>query len=411
MSVLFDNFFLSIFLFSGWVMKKRVYMDYNATTPVLPEVKDVLMSAFDVFGNASSLHAYGREASSLVEDARVSVARLIDAEPDEIVFTAGGSESNNSVLKMFSCGSSRCSCASLGRSSVVTSVIEHPSVLSTSDFLAHTGIDVSYVSVDSYGRFDLDRLSELVTGDTALVSLMMANNEIGTVQDIKAAARIAHERGALFHTDAVQAVGKVPVSVKELDVDYLSFSAHKIGGPKGVGVLYVRRGAPFCTFIHGGHQEHGKRAGTYNTQGIAGLGKAAEIAFERLSSESARLWGLRERLRKGIVDSVPNVVVNGHPEFCLPGTLNVSFKGIEGEAVLLALDMMGVAVSTGSACASGSLDPSHVLLAIDSDPERAHGSIRFSLGWASTEEDVDYVLEILPPIVERLRKISSVYSA
>ncbi|MEM5948126.1 IscS subfamily cysteine desulfurase [Spirochaetia bacterium 38H-sp] len=391
-------------------MKKRVYMDYNATTPVLPEVRDVLMDALDVFGNASSLHGFGREASALVEGARKAVARLIGAEPEEIVFTGGGSESNNSVLKMFSCGSSSCSCASLGRSSVVTSVIEHPSILSTARFLEHTGISVSYVSVDSYGRFDLDKLDELVTSDTALVSLMMANNEIGTLQDIKAAASIAHKKGALFHTDAVQAVGKVPVSVKELDVDYLSFSAHKIGGPKGVGVLYVRKGTPFCTFIHGGHQEHGKRAGTYNTQGIAGLGKACEIAQEKLGEESSRLWALREKLRQGIEENIKDVIVNGHPEYCLPGTLNVSFRGIEGEAILLGLDMMGVAVSTGSACASGSLDPSHVLLAIDSDPERAHGSIRFSLGWASTEEDVDYVLEVLPPVVERLRKISSVYS-
>ncbi|MCL1818427.1 MAG: aminotransferase class V-fold PLP-dependent enzyme, partial [Spirochaetaceae bacterium] len=255
----------------------------------------------------------------------------------------------------------------------------------------------------------MEELEAAVSGEAALVSVMMGNNEIGTLQDIKAITRLAHERGALMHTDAVQTLGKVPVDVRDLGVDFLSFSAHKLYGPKGVGILYVRKGAPFCTFIHGGHQEDGRRAGTYNTLGIIGLGRAVELAAREMEDEVAKLWALRERLRTGLLAAVPDIHVNGHPVDTLPGTLNVSFRGAEGEAILLYLDMNGIQVSTGSACASGSLEPSPVLLATGVGPELAHGSIRFSLGRETSEADVDYVLEKLPPIMRKIRTMSTVY--
>jgi cysteine desulfurase len=385
-------------------------MDYNATTPLHPEVKKTMTEAFEIYGNASSMHSSGRLAGEKVAEAREIVARFLGAEPEEIIFTGGGSESNNTVLKMLDCGSGFCSCLALGRKGLVTTAIEHPSIINTAEFLQHKGVPVTFVPVDKTGKVNMEELEAAVSNSTAVVSVMMGNNEIGTLQDIKTITRLVHERGALMHTDAVQTLGKVPVNVNDLGVDFLSFSAHKLYGPKGIGILYIRKGTPFCTLIHGGHQEEGRRAGTYNTLGIIGLGKAVELASQEMKTEVPQLWKLREKLRKGIEERVPDIYVNGHPTDTLPGTLNISFRGCEGEAILLYLDMNGIQVSTGSACASGSLEPSHVLLATGVEAELAHGSIRFSLGRDTTEADVDYVLEKLPPILQKIRNMSTMYS-
>ncbi|HOV37440.1 MAG TPA: aminotransferase class V-fold PLP-dependent enzyme [Spirochaetales bacterium] len=390
--------------------ERIVYMDYNATTPLHPQVKQALVDSFDIYGNASSMHAAGRRAYEEVEKARRVVAEFLGAYSEEIVFTGGGSESNNTVLQMINCGSASCRCIARGKVGLITSRIEHPSVLNVAEFLENKGIRVHYLSVDRTGKVNKEEYRKVLEEQPALVSIMMANNEIGTIQDISELARMAKEKGVLFHTDAVQAVGKVRFSVHDLGVDYLSFSAHKLYGPKGVGILYVRKGAPYCTFIHGGHQEEGRRAGTYNTMGIIGLGKAIEVASREMEEEVSRIRRLRDKLKEGIVDRIPDIHINGHPADCLPGTLNVSFPGAEGEAILLYLDMEGIEVSTGSACASGSLEPSHVLLATGVGAELAHGSIRFSLGRENTEEDVEYVLEKLPPIIQKIRSMSSAYA-
>jgi cysteine desulfurase len=385
-------------------------MDYNATTPLHPQVKKALVDSFDIYGNASSMHAAGRRAYAEVEKARRVVAEFLGAYSEEIVFTGGGSESNNTVLQMINCGSASCRCIARGKVGLITSRIEHPSVLNVAEFLENKGIRVHYLSVDQTGKVNKEEYRKVLEEHPALVSIMMANNEIGTIQDISELARMAKEKGVLFHTDAVQAVGKVRFSVHDLGVDYLSFSAHKLYGPKGVGILYVRKGAPYCTFIHGGHQEEGRRAGTYNTLGIIGLGKAIEVASREMEEEVSRIRQLRDKLKEGILERIPDIHINGHPTDCLPGTLNVSFPGAEGEAILLYLDMEGIEVSTGSACASGSLEPSHVLLATGVGAELAHGSIRFSLGRENTEEDVEYVLEKLPPIIQKIRSMSSAYA-
>ena len=293
---------------------------------------------------------------------------------------------------------------------IVTSRIEHPCVLETSKCLVHRGVDVSYLDVDAYGKIDLGQLAEfLKSGGVGLVSVMMANNEIGTIQDIAAITKLAHQYGALMHTDAVQAFGKVPVDVNELGVDFLTISAHKIYGPKGIGALYVRKGTPYCPFIRGGHQEKGRRAGTENTLGIMGLAMAVDMRKAEMAEEAERLLGFREMLRKGIAERIDDAQFNGHPTDSMPNTLNVSFPGAEGESILLYLDLAGIAVSTGSACASGSLDPSHVLLATGVDAERAHGSIRISMGRSTTVEDVEYMLDVLPGIIERIRTMSTAY--
>ncbi|HDQ45210.1 MAG TPA: aminotransferase class V-fold PLP-dependent enzyme, partial [bacterium] len=340
---------------------------------------------------------------------RKTVADFIGAEPDDMVFVGSGSEANNTVLNLFPCPSVCCTRMREGRMEIITTAIEHPCVLETSRCLGVRGVDVHYLEVDPAGKIRLDRLREKLSGNTALVSVMMANNEIGTIQDIREIARIVHGAGAYFHTDAVQAVGKIPVNVHELDVDFLSFSAHKIYGPKGVGALYVRRGVHFCPLIYGGHQEKGRRAGTENTLGIIGLARAIEFRREEMGAEAVRLASLRKRLMEGITSRIPDTHINGHPEDVLPGTLNVSFAGVEGESILLYLDLEGIAVSTGSACSSGSLDPSHVLLATGASPELAHGSIRFSLGRDNTGADVDEVLDRLTGIIRRLRAMSTVY--
>ena len=388
-----------------------VYLDYNATSPIHPAVREELIRAFDYYANPSSLHSLGRDARKKVEEARGSVADFIGADPASIVFTGGGSESNNTVLKITTCNESLCSQFRENRNRLVTSAIEHPSVLYTARAIELAGTPVSYVGVDSTGKIRMNELEGVLSDDVVLVSIMYANNEIGTIQDIETITRMAHDRGALVHTDAVQAVGKIPVDARKLGVDFMSLSAHKFGGPKGIGVLYVKNGVPYPTLIHGGHQEEGRRAGTLNTQGIIGIGKAAEVAASEFAETSTRILHLRNRLREGIEDSIPDIHVNGHVTDYLPGTLNVSFKGAEGEAILLYLDLEGIAVSTGSACASGSLDPSHVLLATGVGAELAHGSIRFSLGPLTTADEVEYVIEKIPPIISRIRSMSTVYSS
>lgn len=384
--------------------KRNVYMDYNATTPIHPLVKQELLDTLDICGNGSSMHTFGREAMERIENARTKIASLINAQPNEIIFTAGGTESDNTVLNYVAFGSK-----TSGKNEIITTPIEHPAILETAKFLENFGIVTKFMKVDSTGRVNPEELYELITDKTALISVMAANNEIGTIQDIKAIGAIAKEKGVYFHTDAVQAIGKIKIDVRDMNIDFLSMSGHKIYAPKGIGILYVRKGVPYCPFIHGGHQEGGRRAGTLNTTGIVALGKAAEMAELELNEEYTKLSALRDRLKKGIVASVPDIRVNGNQEHCLPNTLNVSFIGAEGESILLYMDLEGIAVSTGSACSTGSLEPSHVLMATGVDAELAHGSIRFSLGRENTEEDVDYVLEKLPPIIEKIRKMSTVY--
>jgi len=386
----------------------KVYFDHNATTPLHPEVKREMIAAMEMFGNPSSLHAYGREARANVEHARRQVANFIGAKEGEIIFVGSGSEANNTVLSLFVCSSSQCIPGSR-RSTIITTKIEHPCVLETSECLAHRGVKVKYLDVDRYGKIDLDQLSSLLNDKVGLVSVMMANNEIGTLQDIETITKMVHESGAYMHTDAVQAVGKVPVDVRQLGVDFLTISAHKIYGPKGVGALFVKQGIPYCPLIRGGHQELGRRAGTENTLGILGMAKAVEMRALEMPEEHERLLLLKQRLQSGIQEKIADVSINGHPTDSLVSTLNVSFAGVEGEAILLYLDLEGIAVSTGSACASGSLDPSHVLLATGIDAELAHGSIRFSMGRETTAQEVEYLLEVLPRTIAQIRNMSTAY--
>jgi cysteine desulfurase len=395
--------------------KRLVYMDYNATTPLRDEVKERMIEDLGVYANASSMHEAGRRARDRVEKARVQVASLIGApNAASIIFTSGGSESNNTVFNtMYDLGRENGG----ARRKIITTSIEHPCVMNAARRLADEGFPVVFLPVDGLGRVDLERLERELDpersegGPTLLVSAMAANNEIGTIQDIPAIAALARAAGALVHTDAVQAAGKIAVDVLAWGIDYLTLSCHKIYGPKGIGALYIRKGARIEPLVRGGHQELGIRAGTYNNQGILGFGLAAELALRDQRPFEKKLRALRERLREGLESSVPDIRVNGHPVEVLPNTLNVSFPGAEGEAILLSLDLEGIEVSTGSACASGSLEPSHVLMATGVGPELAHGSIRFSMGRGTTEEDVDYVLEKLPPIIKRLRRMSTVSSS
>lgn len=389
--------------------KKQIYMDYNATTPLHPEVKKAMAKALDVFGNPSSLHAFGRQARQLAEEARETVAFFIGASADEIIFTGSGSEANNTVLSIFTCPAKRCEDHEENAAEIITTKIEHPCILETSKCLEGRGVRVAYADADCLGKVNIEQLTGMITKKTGIVSVMMANNEIGTIQDIKGIAKIAHDKGALFHTDAVQAVGKIPVNVKELNVDFLTLSAHKLYGPKGIGALYVKKGVPFCPLIRGGHQEKGRRAGTENTLGIIGFGKAIEMRRKEMAEEEKRLLKFKAALKQGI-EKIPDTRFNGHPTDCLPGTLNVSFDGAEGEAILLYLDQEGIAASTGSACASGSLDPSHVLLATGLPVERAHGSIRISLGRENTMKDVEYMINMLPKVIKKIRGMSTAYT-
>ncbi len=384
---------------------RRVYMDYNATTPLHPSVQEAMVRDLEIFANASSMHEDGRKARGRVEEARKAVAELIGCgdNPEQIVFTSGGSESNNTVFAtMFHLGRKG------PRRGIITSAIEHPCVLNAAKWLESEGFPVTFLKVDEYGKLDMSQLKASLGPDTLLVSIMAANNEIGTIQDMAEIGALAKASGAYFHSDATQAVGKIPVCADDWKADYLTMSCHKLYGPKGVGALYLRKGAPLEPLIRGGHQEHGHRAGTYNNIGILGFGQAARLAKEELPEYARRVFALRNKLRDGLVAAIPKVRVNGHPVNVLPNTLNLSFPGAEGEAILLYLDLAGIEVSTGSACASGSLEPSHVLLATGVGPELAHGSIRFSLGRATSEEDVDYIIEQLPPIIKRLRAMSTV---
>lgn len=389
--------------------KRMIYFDNNATTPLHPEVRKAILEAMDIYGNPSSLHGFGRLASKFVEEARAKVARFIGAKPEEILFVGSGSEGNNTILSILNSQCWACEFNTCSGKDLITTKIEHPCILEASRCMAEKGVKVTYLDVDRDGKIDLDQLKDSITPMTGMVSVMMANNEIGTIQDIRAISKIVHERGALLHTDAVQAVGKVPVDVNDLGVDFLTLSAHKIYGPKGIGAVYIRKGSPFCPLIRGGHQERGRRAGTENTIGIIGLGKAVEMRAVEMEEEEKRLLRMKEALKKGIAEKVPDIHFVGHPTDCLPGTLNVSFEGAEGEAILLYLDLAGIAASTGSACASGSLDPSHVILATGLPAECAHGSIRISLGRENTSEDIDYVLDVLPGVIGRIRDMSTAY--
>jgi len=380
---------------------RKVYMDHGATTPLREEVLEAMMPFLrEKFGNPSSIHAQGREARQAVDAAREVVAAALGAEPGEIFFTSGGTESNNIAL--------RGTAALKPKSHFITSSIEHHAVLDVCKDLEEQGHRVTFLPVDSNALVDPRVLEEAMTPDTAMVSVMMANNEVGTIQPIGEMAALAREKGVLFHTDAVQAIGQIPVNVKELQVDFLSLSAHKFNGPKGIGALYVRKGVPLTPLYRGGGQERKLRPGTENVAGIVGLARALELAVQELPEKMSRLKHLRDTLIKGLL-KIEDVILNGHPEQRLPGNVNVSFKYIEGESLLLSLDLQGVAASSGSACTSGSLDPSHVLMAMGLDHETAHGSLRLTLGRGNDEADVDYVLKILPPIVERLRNMSALY--
>jgi cysteine desulfurase len=385
---------------------RKVYVDYNATTPLLPQVRDSIIEDLAIFGNASSMHASGRLARARVEQARIAVGNLIGAKDGTVIFTSGGSESNKTVFQTMR----RLAATNGERRELITTAIEHPCVLNSVNFLKSLGHKVTVLPVDEYGKLKIDELEKALNGRTLFVSVMAANNEIGTVQDIKEITALVKKSGAFMHIDAVQAVGKIPLDAQALGADYLTVSAHKIYGPKGVGALYVKKGAPIFPLIHGGHQEDGLRAGTYNNIGILGFGKAAELAAAGVAEYGESISALRDKLRRGLLEKVPNIKINGHPLDVLPNTLNVSFPGAEGEAILLSMDMKGIEASTGSACASGSLEPSHVLMATGLGPELAHGSIRFSLGWGITEDDIDYIIKEVPPIIARLRAMSTLPS-
>jgi cysteine desulfurase len=377
---------------------RYVYLDNSATTPVRPEVVEAMIPYFaDNVGNASSLHKAGQRAKRALEEARKSVARALGADPKEIYFNSGGTESDNQAIV----GVARAR-AQRGHH-LITSTIEHHAVLSLCHWLETQGHAVSYVPVDQHGLIDLHALEQSLRPDTVLISVMLANNEVGTIQPLADIVRLAHERGILVHTDAVQAVGKMPVQVDVLGVDLLSLTAHKFYGPKGIGVLYVRKGTPIEPLFYGGHQEQALRPGTQNIPGIVGLATALRLVIEELPTETARLAALRDRLQRGIKTQISNVQINGHPTQRLPNILNVSVEGVEGESLLMSLDLKGISVSTGSACSAGSSDPSHVLRAMGLERVRADGSLRFSLGRTTTEEDIDYTVETLVEVVDRLR--------
>ena len=379
----------------------RIYMDNAATTAVAPEVLEAMLPYFtQCFGNPSSIHSTGRDAHRAVAAARKQVADAIGATPQEIYFTAGGSESDNWAIK---------GTAYARRDKgnhIITSSIEHHAVLHTCEYLAKQGFEITYLPVDEYGRVSVADVEKAITDKTILITIMTANNEIGTIQPIAEIGKLAREKGIAFHTDAVQAIGAIPVDVNALQVDMLSLSGHKFHGPKGVGALYIRKGLRIDNYLHGGAQERGHRAGTENLAGIVGMGKAIEMAVANMESNTQRMLAQRDRLIEGILRSIPEVRLNGHPTERLPNNVNVSVRYIEGEALLLRLDLAGIAGSSGSACTSGSLDPSHVLLAIGLPHEIAHGSLRLSLGTDTTDADVDFVLEKLPEIVKNLRDMS-----
>ncbi|HEX7281341.1 MAG TPA: cysteine desulfurase family protein [Vicinamibacterales bacterium] len=382
----------------------RIYLDHNATTPLDPAVVDRMAQALrDVWGNASSVHHFGQQAKAALDEARASVAALLSADTSEIVFTAGGTEANNIAIR----GAAEALEAS-GRKHLITSGIEHEAVLNTMKSLARRGWRITIVPVNTTGIVAADRLREAITDDTALVSVMHANNEIGTIQPIAELAAIAHERGALFHTDAVQAAGKIAIDVRALGVDMLSIAAHKFYGPKGAGALWVKRGVRLLPSMTGGRQERNRRAGTENVPALIGLGVAADLARRKMESEGPRLAALRDRLEAGILSTISGTDRNGAASPRVPNTTNISVERVEAESLLIGLDLAGVAVSSGSACSSGTLEPSHVLKAMGYPHARTLGSIRFSLGVSNTEEHIDRVVAALPPIVDKLRSLTTV---
>jgi len=385
---------------------KRVYLDYAATTPVHPDVtKAMLPYLTDAFGNPSSLYSYGREAKGAIEEARAKVADLIGAQDEEIVFTSGGTEADNFAIKGVAFANE-----SKGNH-IITSSIEHHAVIETCKFLEKRNFSVTYLPVDEYGLVDPRDVKKDITDKTILISVMHANNEVGTIEPIAEIGKVAKEAGIYFHTDAAQTVGHIPVDVNELGVDLLSISAHKLYGPKGIGALYIKKGTKLIPFMHGGGQERRRRASTENVPGIVGLGTAAELARQGVSQEAQHLTRLRNQLIKGLLERIDHIRLNGHPLKRLPNNINVSVDFVEGESMLLNLDLESICASTGSACSSSSLEPSHVLLAMGLSHEQAHGSLRFTLGKWTTEEEIGQVLEVLPRIVAKLRAMSPLFTS
>jgi len=384
--------------------QRIIYMDHSATTYVKKDVVDAMIPYFTQhFGNPSSIYGIARESRTAIDTARARVAKALGADSDEIYFTSGGSESDNWAIKGVAYANRK------RGNHIITTAIEHHAVLHTCQFLEKEGFAVTYLPVDRYGRVDPADLEKAITEKTILVSIMYANNEIGTIEPIRALAEVAKKHKVYFHTDAVQAIGNVPIDVKAEDIDMLSLSSHKFYGPKGVGALYIKKGVRIENLIHGGGQERKRRAGTENIAGIVGCGKAIELATADIEGHNARIRAMRDRLLKGVLEKISHAHLNGHPTERLPGNFNVSFEFIEGESMLLWLDDEGICASTGSACTSGSLEPSHVLLATGLPVEISHGSLRLTLGDANTEEDVDFVLEALPKVVSRLRDMSPLY--
>jgi cysteine desulfurase len=385
---------------------RKIYLDYAATTPTDPEVVRAMLPYFsETFGNPSSAHEFGRDARTAIEAARENVAALLGAKGAEIVFTSGGTESNNFAIKGVAYANRN------KGNHIITSSVEHHAVTEPCRFLEKQGFEVTVLPVDRYGMVDPDSVGKAITDRTILISIMHANNEIGTIQPITEIGKLAREKGIYFHTDAVQTFAHIPFTVESLNVDLLSLSAHKLYGPKGVGAIYIRKGTRITPFMHGGDQEGKRRATTHNVPGILGLSSAVQIAREKLQEEMATQTRFRDRLIRGILERIDHSRLNGHPTERLPNNVNVSIEFVEGESMLLSLDMEGIACSTGSACSSASLDPSHVLLAIGLSHEMAHGSLRFSLGRFTEEGDIDRVLEALPPIVGKLRRMSPLYRA
>lgn len=380
-------------------------MDNAATTYTSPEVLEVMMPYFTgSFGNPSSIYSFSEKSKNALNNARKQVAKALNADPEEIFFTSGGTEADNWVLKGIAFSHKE------KGNHIVTTRIEHHAILHSADFLEKNGFDVTYLNVDDKGRVDLAELERSITDKTILVSVMFANNEVGTIQPIREIGNICRGKGVAFHTDAVQAMGHVPIDVREMGIDLLSLSAHKFHGPKGVGALFIRKGVRIENFMHGGGQEKGRRASTENVPGIVGLGEALEIAFEKLPQEHLRLSSMRDRLIRGITDTIPHAKLNGADGAeRLPNNVNFSFIGVEGETLLFDLDGAGISASTGSACSSGSLDPSHVLMSLGLEHAMAHGSLRLTLGDGTSEDDIDYVLQVLPGIVKRRREMSPLW--
>jgi cysteine desulfurase len=386
----------------GGTIMRKVYFDHSATTPVDPLVVDAMIPFLNVkFGNPSSIHSYGREVKVALEEARESIADFCNVRAADIYFTSGGTESDNMAIK-----GAAYELKNKGKH-IITSKVEHHAVLHSCEFLEKEGFEVTYVAPDKYGMIHPESVEDAIREDTILITVMHANNEVGTINPIDRIGEVARNKGILFHTDAVQSFGKIPIDLSKLPVDLMSMSGHKIYGPKGVGVLYVRKGVRLVQLSHGGGHERKRRPGTENMPGIIGMAKAVELRKERMNDENKYLKNLRDKFYKKINESIPRIFLNGHPEERLAGHLNLSFQGIEGEALLLSLDLKGVAASSGSACTSGSIDPSHVLSAMGIKPELAQSSIRFTLGSDNTEEDIDYTAGILPEIVQRLRSMSA----